>query len=127
MSDQKPYVGRNALFYTVDPIIEAARRVPGWSEFHKACGRQGLYFEDIERTGRSRKEYGAVATRVEPRRDMYLRYKVADGRGDGPIAAVLSAFDAAVAAGFPVDPAHRLLLDGTPPSTVIDDYEEMFG
>lgn len=119
------------MFYFVDAVLEDARRVEGWRQFHRACGAQGLYFDDIDKVSGKRGFYSAITFRLEERGQglskQYLRFLVSSGEGKGPIPAVLSAFDAAVAAGFPVDPAHREILVPTKPAQAFDDLDALIG
>lgn len=124
-----------------DPEVRAAANLPGWAAFHRECGQQGLSFDDIERVGRSRR-FTAVTYRLEKVRSHFAAYQVSKGSGDSVVAAVLDAFDAAVAAGFRIADADRLralLTEGpapvvrviTPPavsaslSSLLGDAEEM--
>jgi hypothetical protein len=121
---------KNTLHYHVDKDIEAARRARGWIEFHRACGQQGLFFDDIEKEGRGR--YSAISIRVEKHvtaagSELYHRYLVSRGAGKGAIDAVLSAFHAAVAAGFPVDPAHANLFDAPAATPPVGEFDDLIG
>lgn len=86
----------NALFWRgpTAAVREAAKH-PGWAEFHRQAGKVGLFFDDIEPAGRT--GYGAVAFRIERERGYCVRYVVAQGKGDGPIEAVLDALNKAPA------------------------------
>lgn len=114
---------RNAMMWKPDPLIDAARRAPGWSEFHRECGKEWLYFDEIEREGRGYRALCYTARKTAP--DFYQRTVVARGQGRGVLDAVLAAFDAAVAAGFPVTVAHRGLLDGSAAAVV--DLDDLIG
>lgn len=109
----RPLSSRNMMFWRADARVDEARKHHGWREFHRRCGEAGLYFDDIEAAGR---EYTALAFRLQRSGDAYLRFKVADGRGRGVIPAVLAAFEAAVSAGWPVDPALAQLLQSDRPA-----------
>lgn len=115
---------KNTMFYTHDTALEALHRVPSWVQFHKQCGVQGLFFDDIEKEGR-RGAYSAVSFRLE-KRDGFIRYLVARGKGADPIAAVLDTFENSIAAGFPVTPELRNLFDApAAPDSV--DYDDILG
>lgn len=120
------------MFWRLDPRVEEARKHPGWVEFHRRCGATGLCFDDIEPGVRG--SYTALSFRHQPRGREYLRFKVSDGSGAGVIAAVLSAFDAAVAGGWPIDPAVGDLLrsDARPalrvvPTAAPPELDELLG
>lgn len=100
---------KNSMFWRQDPVIDDARRQPGWKQFHRECGLHGLYFDDIERTGKSKK-YTAVTFRM----DSNHRIVVAEGGGMGPIRAVAETFNESVKAGFAIDPDIIKLLDIEP-------------
>lgn len=110
-------------FLRVDAQIETARKHKGWAMFHRECGAQGLFFDNIEKQGRG---YGALSFRVENAGAHYHSYVVSRGTGRGPIDAVIAAFDAAVSAGFPVDPTlGRLLTTETAP--LVADLDALLG
>ena len=120
------------MFWRADPRIDEARRHSGWVQFHRTCGATGLYFDDLEPAARG--GYSAVAFRLQKPAAEYLRLKVSDGSGPGVIAAVLSAFDAAVAGGWPIDPAAGDLLrsDARPalrvvPAAAPPELDELLG
>lgn len=119
----------NVMFWFVDKEIEAARRSPGWVEFHRECGKAGLYFDDIERSGGRRSAYGAWAySASKDSRGFYVKHMVARGRAATPIAVTLECFDKAVAAGFPVDPAVRdLLTKSSPALSPYDEFKDILG
>lgn len=114
-----------AKFWRPDPQIDAARKHPRWASFHRECGQQGLFFDDIEKQGRG---YAAIAFRVEKSGEQWISYRVSSGTGRGPIEAVLSAFDAALAGGFAVDPTlGGLLTANTPAAPQINDLDALLG
>jgi len=120
VTDQ-PHRSRNLLHYRVDPRLDELRKKPEWVAFHKACGQHGLFFDDIDPVGRSG-QYGAVTFRLERSAGGYYdRFLVSEGRGAGPIDAVIAAYRAAVAKGFSVDPGLDALLTGTPAPTIEED------
>lgn len=124
-SADRPIGSRNTMFWRSDPKIDEARRHPGWKEFHRRCGLAGLYFDDIEASGR---EYSALAFRLQRSGEIYLRFRIAEGRGRGVIPAVLAAFRAAHDSGWAVDPALADLLGDTPappPSAV--EFDDLLG
>ena len=40
------------MFWRPDPLVDAARKLPDWLPFHRIAGRNGLYFDRIERDGK---------------------------------------------------------------------------
>ncbi len=117
---------RNAMMWKSDPLIDAARKAPGWSEFHRECGKQWLYFDEIEREGRGYRALAYTARKVSD--GFYQRTVVARGMGRGVIDAVLAAFDGAHDAGFHIDYELRALLDGSPPPvTGVIDFDDLIG
>lgn len=121
---------RNALFWRGPSAeVQAARRHPGWVKFHRACGDTGLFFDDIEQIGSSRRFTATAFTARKAASDFYHLIVLANGQGLGPIAAVLAAFDGAVAGGWSVLPSVRsLLLDDRQPVSVSQiDIDAMLG
>ena len=107
---------RNSMFWRRDEFVAEAAKHPGWASFHRACGRHGLFFDDIDPIGddgkhdvtrRPRKGYGAVAFRIDGGRS----FQVAKGRGDGPIAAVIDTYHNSIAAGFDVPAGLDVVFD----------------
>ena len=52
------------MMWSVDPDVEAARKLPEWRLFHKACGKVGLFF-DMPYRERKRGPFNAVAFTVK--------------------------------------------------------------
>jgi len=120
----------NSMFWFVDKEVEAARKHPGWKQFHRECGKAGLYFDDIERSAGRRSPYTAYAYSLsKSRRGFYQQNLVARGRAPTPNAVVLDCFDKAVAAGFDVDPSLRNLLvgDAVAPPADDDEFADILG
>lgn len=135
MADGQPLASKNSMFWRPDPAIAAARKHPGWALFHRCCGDTGLAFDDIEKSGRG---YSCLTFRHQRHSNGdWSRYRVSDGSGRTVIEAVLSAFDAAVAAGWPVDPSVRDLLTtdtrletpaaAAPVVTTDDELDDLLG
>lgn len=83
--------------WTVDKRIDEARKHPGWKNFHRECGTQNFYIENIEKRGR-----GYVATSFRLRDRMappYIMYPMAEGAGRTPIDACVDAYLKAVEVG----------------------------
>lgn len=102
------------MFWRRDERVEACSRDKRWVDFHRACGRCGLFFDDIDPvndkgdrdvTERMRSRgYQAVAFRADrDPRGFYIQRFVSRGRGAGPVEAVLDAYRAAIAAGDSVE------------------------
>jgi hypothetical protein len=111
-------------FLRLDQQIEAARKHKNWPAFHRECGAQGLYFDNIEKQGRG---YGCISFRLEKHGDTYQSFRVSTGSGRGVIDAVLSCFDAAVKQGFAVDPTLGGMLTDTAPPVAPDDLDALLG
>ncbi|MEO5867256.1 MAG: hypothetical protein ABIQ19_09115 [Sphingomonas sp.] len=107
------------MMWRTDEQVTAARKAPGWAEFHRQCGRHNVFFDHIERDGR-RGPYKATAYTVEMRRGFAVSFHVADGTGKTPIEAVAAAYRAA---DRPVadDELDRLLGIGVPSAADFDD------
>lgn len=129
---------RKALFWRgEDPDITAASKLPGWGPFHRACGKQGLFFDRIARIGKSAR-FEVTTIRLEPYHGQAetRSYPVSTGEGEGVLPACIDALEKAAASGFPVDPANaRLLTEGSPRRTFPgapvaaedDDFEGLLG
>lgn len=122
-----PHVSRNTMMWSADKNVEAARKHAGWAQFHRECGKHGLYFDDIEPCGRSR--YQALTFRLMGN----VSFRVSRGEGKTVIAACLDALKAAEVAGFPItgDPG-RLFADAPGPADIMalldsTDLEELLG
>jgi hypothetical protein len=112
---------RNTMFWRRDERVHAASKHPGWATFHRACGKAGLFFDDIDPIGRG-SDYGAVTFRVEQnRRGLLIRYLVANGRGNGPIPAVIDAYRNSIDAGFAVPAGLEALLADAPEKSAVED------
>lgn len=118
----KPCRLSNEMYWTQDPAIEAARRLPDWVRFHRACGEQGLFFDRAAKEGRSGYTVMAFTTRRRPN-GTYEYLHLADGRGK----TVLDAYgDAYRSAARPVPEAEVLLGRGLTGVAAVD-YEDMLG
>lgn len=101
------------MMWKCDENLVAARRLPKWNRFHRACGEQNLFFDNVERRDR-RDTYKCVAFTVERRetgkfigapRSVFI----AEGTGK----TVLEALGAAFAkAGYDIPEAAALLAAG---------------
>lgn len=96
------------------PDVEAARKLPGWVEFHKVCGAQRLFFDHIEKTGRAFICTAFTGSGTETR-------KTAEGSGKTVIEALEAAYRAA---RMPIDAADVALarMKGG-----ADDFEALLG
>jgi len=104
---------RNTMFWRADEKLEAIGRERRWIDFHRACGAQGLFFDDIDPVNDDPKKdvtdrmrgrgYQAVAFRVgKDKGGHFIQLFVARGIGSDPVEAVLAAYRAAIEAGDPV-------------------------
>lgn len=48
----QPYTPKGEMFWRPDSNVDAARRLPEWNAFHRACGKRHIGFDHIERDGR---------------------------------------------------------------------------
>jgi len=110
MTAAQQYAPRNTMMWKTDPGVEKARRQFGWREFHKECGRQGLYFDDIEPKGRG---YEATAFTLQGR---FYKVKLVTATGKTPIDACVAAMRAS---GHPLTGDPATLFDE--PATVDDN------
>ncbi|MBB5985958.1 hypothetical protein [Sphingobium lignivorans] len=134
----RPYTTIPEVLWKVDPLVEEARRVPAWRHFHRACGKRDLFFDHVERKGKTR-VYGAVAFTLGKVRDQWWSYHVADGEARSPIEAVLNAYESEAAAKYRNEETElwaQRLRDGwtpdapappQPPPAAIDEFEELLG
>lgn len=128
------------MFWRSDPLVEAARKLPEWVEFHRICGRHSLCFDHIERE--NRRGYKADAMRMLNRGGGWYFQLLGTGRGAGVLDALREAYEAA---GVDVPGAREMLARGLagrprdevgaptataadPAPTVIseDPFEELF-
>jgi hypothetical protein len=118
-----PYTPKAEMTWRLDPEVEAARRLPGWAEFHRACGAAGVFYDHIERESGKRSDYVATAFGVTPRGSVYVSHLIAKGRGKTPLEAVLSAASQ-VSIDMPgsEEAAKRML--GQPANDDVDDFAE---
>lgn len=84
----QPHHSRHVVFFRRDEVVEAARKRPGWREFHRVCGQHGIYFDDIEGVAK-RQGYRAIAFELDAARQWV---NPVEGRGDDPVAAVADAY-----------------------------------
>jgi hypothetical protein len=133
---------KNTMFWRSDALVKSMSRNQRWVDFHRTCGRCGLFFDDIDPidddpkkdvTDRMRRRgYQAVAFRVsQDRGGYYCQVFVSRGTGAGPIEAVRDAYDRAVAAGDPVQRGLTEIFDGAdypqPVSAAAVDVMELIG
>jgi len=121
------------MMWRQDENLEAARKMAGWSDFHRECGYHKLGFDHIEREGGKRGPYLCSAfTWTKDARGNYAHPLVAQGRGTTVIAALTAAYLAAVE----VNEAYgstaavswlNILNNPRPPEPLADDVEDMLG
>jgi hypothetical protein len=115
----KPYVPSNEMMWRPDENVVAARKLPGWVEFHRTCGRAGLFFDNPTRDGR-RGKYTVTAFGVRPVRTGFQHVHFADGQGTTVVEALEAAYRAA---GQLVADAEMDLLMGR----AADDFSALIG
>lgn len=121
MSNRPEYRVKPEMMWKPDDQVEAARKAPGWVEFHRQCGRHKLFFDHIERDGR-RGPYKATAFTVEQRGPHLVSVFVANGSGKTPIEAVADAYRSA---GQPIADAELDRLMGLGADSL--DLEDLLG
>lgn len=108
------------MFWKADAAVEAARKTPGWREFHKTCAAQQLFFDHIEKHGG---RYVSVAMAGSG-----ASMKAAEERGKTPIDALVAAYRAS---GIRVPAAEEFVaLMLRPVAAVVDDgdgFDDLLG
>jgi hypothetical protein len=122
---------KNTMFWRADEHLKALSRDDRWTGFHRACGRSGLFYDDIDPINdKPMKDvtdamrgagYQAIAFRIEPG---YVQRFVSRGTGADAVAAVADAYARAVAAG---DPVERGLEDILTRQPAADPFMELIG
>jgi hypothetical protein len=136
MKPGERYRAKNTMFWRADERLKTLSREQRWIDFHRACGRDGLFFDDIDPVNDNPKAdvtdkmrgrgYQAVAFRADKdARGFFIQRFVARGVGPDPVAAVLSAYDCAVAAADPVTQGLGEIL--TSQAAAADPLLEMIG
>ncbi|MEG3175835.1 hypothetical protein U1872_06305 [Sphingomonas sp. RB3P16] len=74
------------VLWKSEPEIEDARKLPGWSSFHRECGKRVLFFDHMTRDGRR----GAWSCDAFTLRGTD-QVKLATGKGKTVVASVLDA------------------------------------
>lgn len=112
---------KNTMFWRVDQKLKALYRDPRWVAFHRACGKEGLFFDDIDPINDNPKVdvtdkmrgrgYQAIAFRIGKDRGGFLIQELC-GRGTGqtPVDAVISAYRDAIERGDAVPPGLESIL-----------------
>lgn len=77
------------MMWRVEPDVEAARQLPGWGAFHRACGRLALYFDHPQREGGRRGTWAYDAFTVVDRAPIRLSV----GRGKTVLEALADAHE----------------------------------
>jgi hypothetical protein len=99
--------------WKMDAEVEAARARAGWAEFHKACAKQQLFFDHIEKHGR---QYVAAAVHGSG-----AAYKVAEERAKTPIDALAAAYRAGGVRVPDAEPWLEMIISGVP------DFDDLLG
>lgn len=123
----KPWFPLAEMLWRLDAQVEAARKLPEWKQFHRLCGEHGLYFDHIEKKGRS---YTATAYTVKKRRhDLYDYIPLGSAEGKTPVQAIAAALEAS---GRNIPGAAAMLsrgLNGIEETEdfddLLDDFEEL--
>lgn len=121
MAAGQRHVSKNTMFWRADEKLKALMRDPRWPAFHRACGREGLFFDDIDPINdKPHKDvtdamrgggYQAVAFRAEKDRSgSYISVFCGRGTGQGPVDAVIAAYQDAIKRGDPVAHGHETIL-----------------
>lgn len=136
---------KNTMFWRADQALKALGREQRWIDFHRACGRDGLFFDDIDPindkplndvTDAMRGAgYQATAFSISKDKNGFLIQEFRGrGKGQGPIAAVIAAYHDAIERGHAVTRSlESILLNDTPEPTppaateVDDDFLELIG
>jgi hypothetical protein len=116
------YKAKNTMFWRADEKLAALARDQRWIDFHRACGRDGLFFDDIDPVNDDPKKdvtdrmrgrgYTAIAFRIDKDgRGFLIQRFVARGKGEDPVAAVIDTYKNAIAAGDAVTPGHEQIFD----------------
>lgn len=91
MQRNAPHKSRNMVFFRVDPELEKLRKSRDWADFHRLCGAQRLYFDDIEKV--SRKEWCADAFTIKTSDIASQQIFLAKGSGETVMDAIRDAFE----------------------------------
>lgn len=94
-----PLKSKNTMMWRPDPVIEACRMHPNWAAFHRYCGMRGLFFDDIEKSGRG---YKCLTFRYEEESGRFFRYEVTPGQGKCPQSACIDALQSAIEQGWEI-------------------------
>lgn len=116
-----PHQSRHTLFFRRDEVVEAARKRPGWRDFHRVCGQHGIYFDDIESAGK-RQGYRAIAFELDDSTPKQWVNPV-EGRGNDPAAAVADAYRKQGRGNPETDAALEVMLRGEEIAAVMDTPE----
>lgn len=119
------YRPKNTMFWRADQRLKTLQRDQRWVDFHRACGRCGLFFDDIDPVNDKPTQdvtdkmraggYRAVSFRAsQDRAGNYMQVFVSRGTGKDPVDAVLSTYRAAVESGDPVARGLESMFDGPP-------------
>lgn len=118
------------MMWKLDLNVDAARKLPKWSRFHRACGERGLFFDNIERRDR-RDTYKCVAFTIKTRGagEKFAGHPVQVFLAEGVGKTVLDALgDALGKAEYDIPEAEALLaagLEETQPTAEPDDFDAL--
>jgi hypothetical protein len=141
---------RNRMFWRKDGLVAACFRDKRFVDFNRACGRDGLFFDDLDPINEDKKKkedhadvtdklrgggYQCIAFRADrDPRGFFIQVFCGRGTGQGPIEATLAAYRDAIERGDPVTRGLEsiLLAEPSPQPTseaapLEDDFMELIG
>lgn len=125
------------MFWRADEKLKALARDPRWAAFHRACGSEGLFFDDIDPindeplkdvTDKMRgRGYQAIAFRIGKDKGGHLIQEFRGrGTGQGPVEAVIAAYHDTIERGDTVTRGHEaILLSEKIEALPVPDLEEI--
>jgi hypothetical protein len=112
------YTPKPELLWRADPAVDAARKLPDWAKFHRACGVCDVFYDHIERHGRG---YRCTVFTRWKENDLWYHRKLADGDGKTVVEALADAYRKS---GITVPGADEMLTHGL--LGVADEFEDLF-
>jgi len=102
--------------------VEEARKLPGWADFHRACGRADFFFDHMERQGRR----GPWSVDCFTLSATFVYQLLVTGTGKTVIDAIADAHDRCDRATDATRAALAALRDGPLPVSS-DDFDSLIG
>jgi hypothetical protein len=101
------------MFWRKDTLVSACFRDQRFVDFNRACGRDGLFFDDLDPINDTKPlkdvpdsargaGYQCIAFRAEKDRGFFIQVFRGRGTGKGPIEATIAAYHDAIERGDPV-------------------------